>query len=167
MPLFPIDTPCRAREVLRQFHVRIPRGNSRESQAWHGDYSKVRPCYSNNMNQSPHPRLAGFPARILKVPLQLEDGSLEKPLVAYRIVYSTESHPRGHIVEFAQLHPAPASIQPRGAEPHYPSEDVPTDARARSPTGARNERRPEFSSNYVNASIPKDQLNNISFYLFL
>ena len=53
--------------MFRQLHTRVPRGNSRESQAWHGDYSKVRPSNPNNMNQSPHPGLAGLPARILKI----------------------------------------------------------------------------------------------------
>ena len=73
MPLFPIDRPCRAREKFRQLHARVPRGDPRESQAWHGDYSKVRPRSSNNMDESPHPDLAGLPARILKVSLHLED----------------------------------------------------------------------------------------------
>ena len=53
------------------------------------------------MDESPHPDLAGLPARILKVSLHLEDGFTEKTSVAYRIVYRTESNSRGHIVEFA------------------------------------------------------------------
>ena len=97
------------------------------------------------MNQSPHPGLASIPARIFEISLQLENCVLKEATVAYRIVYCTKSHPRGHIVDFAKLHPTCASIQSRGAEPQDPSEDVPTDARAWSPTGARNEWRPELS----------------------
>ena len=142
--------------MFRQLHTRVPRGDSSESQGWHGDNSKgdnskVRSGDPNYMNQSPHPSLAGLPARIFKVSLQLEDCFLEKAFVANRIFYCTESHLRGYIVEFVQLHPTSASIQPRRAEPHDPSEDVPTDARAWSPTGARNEWRPELSSKEIHA----------------
>ena len=103
------------------------------------------------MNESSHPGLASRPARIFEVLLQLENCFLEEATLAYRIVYCTNSHPRGHIVEFAKLHPTSASIQPRGVEPHDPSEDVPTDARAWSPTSARNEWRPELSSKEIHA----------------
>ena len=64
-------TMLSARSVSTTSHPG-PEGDSRESQGWHGDNSKVRPGHPNYMNQSPHPSLAGLPARIFKVSLQLE-----------------------------------------------------------------------------------------------